>query len=368
MADNKLSWTELRRALMTRAGINEKEANSFLNAFNSQLVEALKQDKQVKVNGLGIFKLQAVAPRKSVDVTTGEEITIEGYTKVTFAPEAGVKELIEKGEVKSERANAAKSETIDPLKKLGAQAEEIVDILGELGQNPNKEDKNTEIPMKEAKPKKAKAPKKTASKPAAVVEEEIKEEVIAAEKPAEPVVEPEAPKVVISQPEAPKAPEAPQKPKKKYHFMRDTLICVVILLLLLLVGYFFLRCQFSEWIEAFVKDKPQTEQVVIVEEPESAEPEIVAEEVVPEEEWTYDELLLTEELTPGSRLAWISKKYYGDRVYWPYLYEANKDILSNPSKIAIGTPIRVPKLSPAQMDTTSARFLELKERAYNATR
>ena len=353
MADNKLSWTELRRALMTRAGINEKEANSFLNAFNSQLVEALKQDKQVKVNGLGIFKLQAVAPRKSVDVTTGEEITIEGYTKVTFAPEAGVKELIEKGEVKSERANAAKSETIDPLKKLGAQAEEIVDILGELGQNPNKEDKNTEIPMKEAKPKKAKAPKKTASKPAAVVEEEVKEE---------------APEVVISQPEAPKAPEAPQKPKKKYHFMRDTLICVVILLLLLLVGYFFLRSQFSEWIEAFVKDKPQTEQVVVVEEPESAEPEIVAEEVVPEEEWTYDELLLTEELTPGSRLAWISKKYYGNRVYWPYLYEANKDILSNPSKIAIGTPIRVPKLSPAQMDTTSARFLELKERAYNATR
>ena len=353
MADNKLSWTELRRALMTRAGINEKEANSFLNAFNSQLVEALKQDKQVKVNGLGIFKLQAVAPRKSVDVTTGEEITIEGYTKVTFAPEAGVKELIEKGEVKSERANATKSETIDPLKKLGAQAEEIVDILGELGQNPNKEDKNTEIPMKEAKPKKAKAPKKTASKPAAVVEEEVKEE---------------APEVVISQPEAPKAPEAPQKPKKKYHFMRDTLICVVILLLLLLVGYFFLRSQFSEWIEAFVKDKPQTEQVVVVEEPESAEPEIVAEEVVPEEEWTYDELLLTEELTPGSRLAWISKKYYGNRVYWPYLYEANKDILSNPSKIAIGTPIRVPKLSPAQMDTTSARFLELKERAYNATR
>ena len=357
MADNKLSWTELRRALMTRAGINEKEANSFLNAFNSQLVEALKQDKQVKVNGLGIFNLQAVAPRKSVDVTTGEEITIEGYTKVTFAPEAGVKELIEKGEVKNERANATKSETIDPLKKLGAQAEEIVDILGELGQNPNKEDKNTEIPMKEAKPKKAKAPKKTASKPAAVVEEEVKEEVIAAEQPVEPVVE-----------EAPKAPEAPQKPKKKYHFMRDTLICVVILLLLLLVGYFFLRSQFSEWIEAFVKDKPQTEQVVVVEEPESAEPEIVAEEVVPEEEWTYDELLLTEELTPGSRLAWISKKYYGNRVYWPYLYEANKDILSNPSKIAIGTPIRVPKLSPAQMDTTSARFLELKERAYNATR
>ena len=76
MAD-KLSWSELRRALASRANVSEKEANTFLNALNAELVEALKQDKQVRVNGLGTFKLQAVAPRKSVDVTTGEEITIE---------------------------------------------------------------------------------------------------------------------------------------------------------------------------------------------------------------------------------------------------------------------------------------------------
>ena len=96
MAD-KLSWTELRRILANRSGVTEKEANAFLNAYNAQLVEALKQDKQVKINGLGTFRLQAVAPRKSVNVTTGEEITIPGYNKIVFSPEAGVKELIEKG-------------------------------------------------------------------------------------------------------------------------------------------------------------------------------------------------------------------------------------------------------------------------------
>lgn len=375
MAENKLSWTELRRALMTRAGISEKEANSFLNAFNTQLVEALKQDKQVKINGLGTFKLQAVAPRKSVDVTTGEEITIEGYMKVNFTPEAGVKELIEGRSTSADSVSKEEVKEIDPLKKLGAQAEEIVDLLGELGQTPNQGQEETnknDTDMKQANSKKGKGPKKAAGQavaqeePVIVTEPAVKEEPAAVEKPAEAVVEPEAPKV----PEAPKAPEKPKQPKKKYHFMRDTLICVVILLLLLLVGYFFLRNQFSQWIEEFVKDKPQTEQVVMAEpeESESIEPEIVAEEVIPEEEWTYDELLLTEELTPGSRLAWVSKKYYGDKAYWPYLYEANKDILDNPSKVAIGTPIRVPKLSPAMMDTTSARFLELKERAYNATK
>ena len=56
----KLTWTELRRALATRAGVSEKKAGAFLNALQVQLVEALKQDKQVKINGLGTFKLQAV--------------------------------------------------------------------------------------------------------------------------------------------------------------------------------------------------------------------------------------------------------------------------------------------------------------------
>ena len=47
----KLSWTELRRILASRAGVSEKEANAFLTALNAEIVEALKTDKQVKING-----------------------------------------------------------------------------------------------------------------------------------------------------------------------------------------------------------------------------------------------------------------------------------------------------------------------------
>ena len=85
---------------------------------NQSVYFCCKTDKQVKINGLGTFKVQAVAPRKSVDVNTGEEIIIEGYNKLVFAPEAGVKELVEK-----------QPKEIDPLKKLGAQAEEIVEVV-----------------------------------------------------------------------------------------------------------------------------------------------------------------------------------------------------------------------------------------------
>ena len=362
MADTKLSWTELRRALATRAGVSEKEANSFLNAFNEQLVEALKSDKQVKVNGLGTFKLQAVAPRKSVNVTTGEQITIEGYNKIAFVPEAGVKELVEKG-VKNERVKELKNEgdTVDPLKKLGAQAEEIVGILGELGQEVKKEPKKA--------PKKKAAPKPKAEEP--IVEE-----------PVQPIVAPEPEPIVVPEPEpAPVVAPEPKPivepaPKKKYHFMRDTLICVVILLMLLLVGYFFLRNQLSGWINELVNPVESVQQSEISSQP-AEDPATVtmqpteAQAPVAEpaqEAWSFDEILLTEQITEGSRLAWIAKKHYGDKAYWPYLYAANKEQLSNPSMIPVGTPIRVPKLSAAMRDTTDIRFKQLKQEAEEACR
>ena len=126
----KLSWTDLRRTLASRAGVSEKEANTFLTALNAEIVEALKTDKQVKINGLGIFKLQAVAPRKSVNVATGEAITIEGYNKVAFVPEAGVKELIERGGGVSSlplpEGKQNEVSEVDPIKKLGSDRKSAI--------------------------------------------------------------------------------------------------------------------------------------------------------------------------------------------------------------------------------------------------
>jgi hypothetical protein len=34
------------------------------------------------------------------------------------------------------------------------------------------------------------------------------------------------------------------------------------------------------------------------------------------------------------------------------LYDANKENISNPNDIEVGTPIRVPRLTEAQLDTT----------------
>ena len=412
MAD-KLSWSELRRALAQRANISEKDANTFLTAFNAQLLEALKTEKQVKINGLGTFKLQAVAPRKSVDVTTGNEITIEGYNKVSFVPEAGVKELVEKVEA------GEAVEALDPIQKLGAQADEIVDILGDLGELPKEE--KAEEPVEEAAP--VEEPKAEEPVIAEVPAEEPKEEEPVAEEPVEetaPVEEPKEEEQVEEEPivaepviaevpaeepkeeepvaEEPKEEEqkeeeepliVSEKPaKKKNYFLRALLISFIILLILCVVGYFFLRKQVCEWfdilkekvekIELFNKCSAPSEEVkaaaaedeLVLEVPEEAA-EQVAESEAPKAEVQkakYEELLLTEEITEGSRLAWISRKYYGHPDYWPYLYDANRDRIDDPSNVPVGTQIRVPKLTKAQRDMTSSEYLRLKEEAVAAIR
>ena len=387
MAD-KLSWSELRRALAQRANISEKDANTFLTAFNAQLLEALKTEKQVKINGLGTFKLQAVAPRKSVDVTTGNEITIEGYNKVSFVPEAGVKELVEKVEA------GEAVEALDPIQKLGAQADEIVDILGDLGELP-KEEKEEE-PVEEVAPveePKAEEPVEEAAPVEEPKEEEpIVAEPVIAEVPAE---EPKEEEPVVEEPkeEEQQEEEEPlivsEKPaKKKNYFLRALLISFIILLILCVVGYFFLRKQVCEWfdilkekvekIELFNKCSAPSEEVeaaaaedeLVLEVPEEAAEQVVESEAPKAEvqKAKYEELLLTEEITEGSRLAWISRKYYGHPDYWPYLYDANRDRIDDPSNVPVGTQIRVPKLTKAQRDMTSSEYLRLKEEAVAAIR
>ena len=84
MANEKLTWTELRKAMAEYANISEQEAGQFLNALLDGVTEGLKTDKQVKIKGLGSFSLKTVAPRKSVNIATGEEFIIEGYNKLTF--------------------------------------------------------------------------------------------------------------------------------------------------------------------------------------------------------------------------------------------------------------------------------------------
>ena len=47
-------------------------------------------------------------------------------------------------------------------------------------------------------------------------------------------------------------------------------------------------------------------------------------------------------IEPGSRLTLISLKYYGSKLFWVYLYEYNRAVITDPNNVPIGTVIEVP--------------------------
>ena len=91
---SKVSIAELASKLMEKHGLKRTEAELFIRQFVGVINDGLKNDKSVKVKGLGTFKVQAVSARKSVDVNTGEAIVIEGRDKISFTAEAVMRDLV----------------------------------------------------------------------------------------------------------------------------------------------------------------------------------------------------------------------------------------------------------------------------------
>lgn len=85
----KISTRELMRSMATHLGVSAAASAAFVEAFQEVFEEALLRDKVVKVNDLGTFKLTWHAPRRSVNVRTGEEMEIAGHYKISFLPDGG---------------------------------------------------------------------------------------------------------------------------------------------------------------------------------------------------------------------------------------------------------------------------------------
>lgn len=92
----RLTIQEVARVLMTKNGLKLGEANRFASELFAIIQEHLENNDQVKVKGLGTFKVITVEARESVSVRTGDRVMIEGHSKITFTPDATMKELVNK--------------------------------------------------------------------------------------------------------------------------------------------------------------------------------------------------------------------------------------------------------------------------------
>ncbi|MCM1034035.1 MAG: HU family DNA-binding protein [Paludibacter sp.] len=395
MTDERITLVTLRKLLAEKTGCSEQEAGTFLNRLFVSIVNGLKEDGQVRISGFGTFKVQWTAPRRSVNIQTGEPITLDGYNKVTFVPENNLKERINEPFAHLEAVVIDGTEKSDvpanPLQKLDEQAEEIKDILAELGvvtSTPTAtacEQNAPEISIPIVTEEKEDAPTIAQSQTAS---EEIAIDTPTTETPIESPTETingtskESAEVMIPDTKTGKTTK-----ERPFHPWMAAGITMLIFCLLLTGGYFFLQHKITSWADNMLSQQAEPNQTILPTTPDSKNSTSIAlpdssiatqvpdsnlcTEVILEDTLTattetslqrptaYTDFITTETLTEGSRLTWLARKYYGAFEFWVYIYEANKDRLPNPNNIGVGTQIRIPKLPKELIDTTNEESMQL---------
>ena len=94
--NERLTIQDLIDLLAAKQGISKKDAEVFVKEFFLLIEQALEKDKNVKIKGLGTFKLIDVDSRESVNINTGERFQIKGHTKLSFSPDTSLRDTINK--------------------------------------------------------------------------------------------------------------------------------------------------------------------------------------------------------------------------------------------------------------------------------
>ncbi len=119
----------------------------------------------------------------------------------------------------------------------------------------------------------------------------------------------------------------------------------------------------SKWLTPENKNLDEIEAVVIPKDTTeidsvAIEPVVDSLQILFDTPRVYPEFIASATITKGSRLAWLSKKYYGLSDFWVYIYEANRDRFEDPDKIPEGSLIHIPKLDPRLIDASNPRCVE----------
>ena len=346
--NEKITLQDLINLFSEKQGMNKKDAEVFVRTMFELIEEALATEKYVKIKGFGTFKLTEVDSRESVNVNTGERIEIQGHTKISFTPDATMKDLINKPF--SHFETVVLNEGVELEDTPVETSEEIVqeEIISETIL--------TEEPAIVEEPQ-----------PEPIVETPIEEETIIEESTVEEPVaeEPITEEPVITEVQTSEETEkyVSTEEKKVENTNRILWGVIVVLVLIILFGAYWMFLRPSS-VPEVTPLPPVQEEVTIPAPAEEKQPEdtletvkfiqLSAEELrkehVPSFADTLDyQILGTQEeytLQKGETIIRASVKFFGTKKYWPYIVKHNLDVLPDPDNIPAGVKIKIPVLTP----------------------
>ena len=193
---------DIAKIIASQHGIKPAEAENFIQQLVDTINEGIETDRLVKIKGFGTFKMQSIKPRSSINVNTGERVVIGEHDRISFLPDASMKNTINKPFAHFETVEIADGSPLldemiteeesdddireDELEELKDEETPVVEEpvkVEPVKAEPVKEEKKVEEPLvKKEEPVKKEPAKKeepvfvmAPKKPASVANEEIEE-------------------------------------------------------------------------------------------------------------------------------------------------------------------------------------------------
>ena len=343
---DKLNLQEIVDKMSRETGASKKDTETFLRSLFDLVYNTLLDDKIVKISGLGTFKLVLVNKRESVNVNTKEKYEIPAHYKLSFIPDGQLKEMV------NEPFSAF--DTVEIADDTSIQKVEIEEADKAVSPSASEEDTigtDDGEPVSEMPDEKGESEGDTALLKEVARKQKYKVEA-----------------VVAADTDQKKEPTRKVRFKGKRKTKRNRmwmLIGITIAMLLFVVAGFWKNYQIEQQkmnenevlkaqqqIES--EQQPVVDTVAIVDNETVTLPvdttalQPVQEEIVEPADQpkpaasgkmkVIDKVIMK----PGLRLTLIAEEYYQSKVFWVYLYEANKTRITNPNNIPVGTVIEIP--------------------------
>ncbi|MGP1436807.1 MAG: HU family DNA-binding protein [Phocaeicola sp.] len=348
--DQKLNIQDFVELLVTQTGKSKKETEEFIKIICDVIIDAIEADKYVKIKGLGTFKLTEISSRESIDVNTHERIEIQGHKKVSFTPDAKLKDLVNKP--------FAHFETVVLYDNVtDGEIDNVIDAI------PVIEEKETTMEKAES----SSAPIQESTLDKAIQSSEnknitsVEEEVIIAKDISSEIEQAAKEKENISHIEVERHHR--EKPRS-----RKNLYIISIFLILALIAFgirhFVLKdkapmpvTEINAGVELSTSASVDSTKIIKENQPVSVPnlnsnsqidtnvlpTKVTIESIADTIEYCISGLKANYVLGAGESLGKVAQKFYGSRKFWPYFAVYNKD-LPNVNRLMPGTVIKVPNL------------------------
>lgn len=359
--NNKLTLSDLASLLAERNDRSKSDIEKFLRELLNVVSEGLLTDKFVKIKGIGTFKIIPVERRESVDVNTGERFVIPEHYKYTYLPDKDIKELVNKP--------FSLFETTEITDEVSFSDVEEVEENGDLNPDDESVDEdssgNTDDPGNKscAQRKFEKTDIVVPSMENAILPEKEENES-GLESGKSDIEEIQVVHADLADRKPVNIKDAPERisdrDKARSFYLKEIFYSVLILLGFGGIAYVIywsysqepvlqtseLQTQIQQ-TEGPILTETKTEDSTLnipFDRNEFTDTLLKEELQVPEEEKTVvsDTIIDRIKIEAGSRLTLISLKYYGDKLFWVYIYEANKEVIKNPNNVPVGTFINIP--------------------------